>query len=84
LNESNLQKVKMLSSFARELGVSLATLAICWVIKNPNVSTSILGASKISQLEESIKAIDYLHLLNQDVLMKIEDILANKPIPPQY
>ncbi|HRG34089.1 MAG TPA: aldo/keto reductase [Saprospiraceae bacterium] len=84
LNESNLQKVKQLSLLAHELGISLATLAICWVIKNPNVSTAILGASKISQLEESIKAIDYLHLLNQDVLMKIEDILANKPIPPQY
>jgi len=84
LNETNLQKVKQLSLLAHELGISLATLAICWVIKNPNVSTAILGASKISQLQESLNSIAFTHLLNEEVLLKIEDILDNKPIPPQY
>jgi aryl-alcohol dehydrogenase-like predicted oxidoreductase len=45
----------------------LANLAISWTKKYPNVSTCILGASKVSQMEENLKAIDLLPLLTKDV-----------------
>jgi len=53
LVEDRIEKCKKLSSFASELGTSMAKLSIAWCAKNPNVSTVILGASKVSQLEET-------------------------------
>ena len=46
------EKVKRLKTVADELGVSISRLSIAWVLKNPNVSTAILGASKLDQLKE--------------------------------
>jgi voltage-dependent potassium channel beta subunit len=63
----------------QELGVSLAALSIAWTIKNPNTTTAILGATKKEQLTENLKALDALTLLSDDVLVKIEGILQNKP-----
>ena len=74
-----LEKVKKLMSLSKELGVSLTHLALCWCLKNKNVSTVILGASKVSQLEENLKCYDAMPKLTEDVMNKIEDILQNKP-----
>jgi voltage-dependent potassium channel beta subunit len=79
LQEEKIKKLKQLEKFAKELGVSLASLAIAWTIKNPNVTTAILGATKRTQLEENIKALDTLKLLDAGVMNKIEEILQNKP-----
>ncbi len=84
LNELNLSRTRALSSFARQLNIPLSQLAIAWVLKNQNVSTAILGASRVSQLEENLKSIDALNLLNTEVQSSIEEILKNKPAPPQY
>lgn len=73
------EKVKKLYSLAKELGMPLTHLALCWCLKNKNVSTVILGASKLSQLEENLKAPDSLPKLTDDVMAKIEEILQNKP-----
>ena len=54
-------------------------LAIAWCLKNPNVSTVILGASKTSQLKENFLALDDVALLTDDVLAQLEVILDNKP-----
>jgi voltage-dependent potassium channel beta subunit len=77
--EKNLQKVKQLSELAQDLGVSMANLALAWVLKNPNVSTAITGASKLSQLEENLKALNTLPKLTNEIMEKIEAILKNKP-----
>ncbi len=61
------KKLTKLSDLAKRLGFSLANLAISWTKKYPNVSTCILGASKVSQMEENLKAIDLLPLLTKDV-----------------
>jgi aryl-alcohol dehydrogenase-like predicted oxidoreductase len=61
------------------MNVSLAALSIAWCIKNPNVSTAILGATKKAQLLENLKAIDVLPLLTIDIMDKIEKIMNNKP-----
>ena len=83
VTESNLAKVEKLDVIANKLKVSLAQLAIAWTLKNPNVSTVILGASKTTQLKENLKSLDKVDLLSNSVMEKIEDILQNKPqLPP--
>jgi voltage-dependent potassium channel beta subunit len=77
--KSKFPKVENLQILAKELGISLPCLAIAWCLKNPNVSTVILGASKIAQLEENLKSIAISYQLTQEILKKIEDILQNKP-----
>jgi len=77
----NIEKVKKLTTVAEELGISMAALALAWVVKNPNVSTVITGASKPEQVKENIKVIDYVDLLTEDVMNRIEVILNNKPEP---
>ncbi len=84
LVESNLSKARMLTTLAKELGLSLPVLAIAWCLKNENVSTVILGASKTVQLVENFKALETKELLTQEVMEKIEGILQNKPAHPTY
>ncbi len=78
------EKVKQLAALAKELGISLTHLALCWCLKNQNVSTVILGASKVQQLEENLKCYDSIPKLTPDVMEKIEGILQNKPVLPVY
>ncbi|QEC41244.1 potassium channel beta subunit family protein [Pseudobacter ginsenosidimutans] len=79
IQDAKLEKVKKLTELAKQLNVSLASLAIAWTIKNPNVTTAILGATKRSQLDDNFKALDVLQLLTPEVLAQIENILQNKP-----
>jgi voltage-dependent potassium channel beta subunit len=80
IQDAKLEKVKKLAVLADELGVSLSSaLSIAWTIKNPNTTTAILGATKKEQLTENLKALDALTFLSDDVLVKIEGILQNKP-----
>jgi aryl-alcohol dehydrogenase-like predicted oxidoreductase len=53
-------------------------------LKNPNVSTVITGASKVSQVEENMKALDLVPQLTDDVMEKIEAVLNNKPQPMDF
>jgi voltage-dependent potassium channel beta subunit len=73
------EKVKKLYALSKEIGISLTHLALCWCLKNKNVSTVILGASKVSQLEENLKCYDSLPKLTDEVMQKTEEILQNKP-----
>lgn len=84
LREENLQKVRKMTAFSKEIGISMANLAIAWCLKNPNVSTVILGASKLSQLEENLKSLDALTKLTEEVLTKMEEILDNTPAKPMF
>lgn len=82
--ESNIQKVAELKKLADELGVSLAKLSIAWCLKNPHVSSVILGATSVNQLKENLGALEVVHLLNDGVMARIEGILNNKPNIPTY
>lgn len=82
--EAKIEKVKKLQLLANELGVSLAALSIAWCVKNPHVTTAILGATKKEQLIDNLKALDVLPLLNTAILQKIEDIMLNKPVLAEY
>ncbi len=77
--QQNLEKVRQLMPIAVELGCSLAQLALAWCLTNPNVSTVITGASKVSQVTENMKALDVVPKLTPTVLDRIEQILKNKP-----
>ena len=80
ISDEKIAKVKALASVAAALGISQAVLAIAWCLKNPHVSTVILGASKESQLTETLTASEAAEKLTSDVLEKIEQILQNKPV----
>jgi voltage-dependent potassium channel beta subunit len=84
LQRENIERAKALTTFAKELGLSLPVLSIAWCLKNPNVSTVILGASKTTQLTENFQALDAMEVLTPEVMEKIETILNNRPIPPEY
>lgn len=73
------QAVENLAQIADDLDVSLAQMSIAWILKNPNVSTVITGASKMSQLEENFKALDVVTMLSDDVMTRIEEALVNYP-----
>ena len=73
------EKVKQLVPIAQELSCTLAQLALAWCLTNPNVSTVITGASKVSQVTENMQALDILPKLTPAVLARIEQVLNNKP-----
>lgn len=80
LTPGHLEKVRRLSDVARDLGVSLAQLAVAWCVRNPNVSTAILGASKPQQLEETLGSLEAVKQLTPEVIERIEGILGNRPV----
>jgi voltage-dependent potassium channel beta subunit len=84
LAQANLERTQRLTAFAKDLGMSMSVLALAWCLKNQNVSTVILGASKISQLTENFKAIEAKAKLTPEVMNAIEEILQNKPQHPEY
>jgi aryl-alcohol dehydrogenase-like predicted oxidoreductase len=69
---------------AKDLGCTGSQLAIAWCLKNPDVSTVILGASRVEQLRENLKAAAVVHLLTAEVMENIENILNNKPHHPPF
>jgi voltage-dependent potassium channel beta subunit len=81
-NKERIAKVKQLATVAADLGISQAVLAVAWCLKNPNVSTVILGASKERQLEETLTASEAAEKLTPEVLEKIEQTLQNNPFKP--
>ena len=56
LNDELLRRVAALAPIAEEAGLSLAQLAVAWVLQNPNVSAAIIGATRPEQIRENVKA----------------------------
>lgn len=71
-DKDRLAKVRALQPIAKELGCSLSQVAIAWCLKNPNVSTVILGASKVEQLQENLKAEKVVAKLTPKVMERID------------
>ncbi len=84
LTEERIEKTRKLSSIASRLEISMPRLAIAWCLKNPNVSTVILGASKTAHLLENLKALNDQEKLNGDVMAEIDSILDNRPVLPNF
>jgi L-glyceraldehyde 3-phosphate reductase len=67
-------KVKQLHEIAAERGQNLAQMALAWVLRGGRVTSALIGASKVSQIEENVAALDNLEFSEQE-LARIEDIL---------
>ncbi|GAB7387156.1 aldo/keto reductase family protein [Bacillaceae bacterium] len=76
LTPENLAKVEQLAKIAREMNVSLAQLALAWVLRQPIVASALIGASRPEQVEENVKAVDIS--LSEDTLQGIEEILQKQ------
>jgi len=79
LRPERIEKARQLKPIADELGCTQAQLGLAWCLTNPNVSTVITGASRPEQVHENMKALEIVPLLTDEILDRIEEILANKP-----
>jgi voltage-dependent potassium channel beta subunit len=71
-----IRRVRALVPVARELGCTLAQLALAWCLKNPHVSSVITGASRPAQVVENMKALDVVPKLTAEVMARIEAIAS--------
>ncbi len=77
--KAKIEKARKLENIAKEIGISLTHLSLAWCLKNPNVSSVILGATNKKQLSENLKALDSLELLTPEIINRIEEVVANRP-----
>ncbi|MFM8710544.1 MAG: potassium channel beta subunit family protein [Sphingomonadales bacterium] len=84
IQEQLVAKAVKIAALAAELSVTPSQLSIAWCIKNPHVTTAILGATKKEQLVENMAALAVLEKLTPDVLQRIEAIVQTKPVLPEY
>ncbi|MDX9751056.1 MAG: aldo/keto reductase [Flavobacteriales bacterium] len=84
LTPQRLRTVEKLNKIADKLEMRLPVMALAWCLKHPHVSTVILGASKEAQLKENLKAVEAQDRLTPAVMERIEKVLGNKPVPPQW
>jgi aryl-alcohol dehydrogenase-like predicted oxidoreductase len=75
LRDDVLAKVQALQPIAGDLGLSMAQLAVAWVLQNPNVASAIVGASRPEQVAENVKAAGVK--LSDDVLTAIDETLGD-------
>ncbi|GAB3154563.1 aldo/keto reductase family protein [Microbispora hainanensis] len=74
MDDELLRRVQDLKPIAADLGLSMAQLAVAWVLQNPNVSSAIIGATKPEQVRDNVKAAGVK--LDAEVLKKIDDVLG--------
>ncbi len=79
ITPENIGRVKRLVPVAKELGCTMAQLAIAWARRNDNVSTVITGATTPEQVRENMAALDFVGSIDDGVAQRIEDILMNRP-----
>ena len=78
LRDDVLERVQLLQPIADAAGLSLAQLAVAWVLQNDNVSAAIIGATRPEQVVENVKAAGVR--LEADVLRRIDDVLGGVPV----
>lgn len=83
LNDKNIAKVEKLAEIAKELDITVNQLALAWILRRPQISCAITGASKPDQVVSNVEASKIK--LEFDTLKKIEEILNNEPVGhPMY
>jgi len=76
LTEENIAKVRQLTGLAGELGITMSQLALAWILRRPEISAAITGATRPEHVLSNVKAAEVT--LEPDVLEKIEKILGNE------
>ncbi|KAI0522024.1 putative voltage-gated K channel beta subunit [Xylaria bambusicola] len=74
-----IKQINELEPIANDLGIKQSTLALAWVLKNPHVSSAIIGASSADQVYENVRAVGAVEKLTPEIMDKIDSILNNKP-----
>jgi voltage-dependent potassium channel beta subunit len=84
MKEDIVNKVRKLSVVADRLEIKMAQLSIAWCLKNPHVTSVILGATSKEQLLDNLQAIGAASKLTAEIIQEIEDIVQTRPILPEY
>lgn len=82
--KGNLERIKQLSAYANnEFDCSIGQLALAWCVKNPRVTTVLLGATKPEQLEDNLASLKVVPKLTSSHMARIDELLGNAPTPYQ-
>jgi L-glyceraldehyde 3-phosphate reductase len=76
VTERRVNQVRALAGVARARGQSIAQLALAWVLRDSRMTSALIGASRVEQIEQNVAALDNLKF-SQDELHKIDEILAH-------
>jgi len=77
-DERRLAKVVAMEPIAKQMGASLAQFSLAWCLQNPHVSTVLTGASRVEQVHENMKAIEFVEKFTPDVLRDIDRVFEIK------
>lgn len=75
LSEESLEKIRALNEIAKERGQSLAQMALAWVLRRPEVTSVLIGASSTAQLDDNLETLSHLEFLEEE-LAAIEQVLS--------
>jgi aryl-alcohol dehydrogenase-like predicted oxidoreductase len=75
-DKDKLAKVAALEPLATEMGASLAQFALAWCLQNPHVSTVITGASRVEQVHENMKALEFVDKFTPEIMAQIDKIFG--------
>jgi L-glyceraldehyde 3-phosphate reductase len=78
IGEDKLTKIRTLNKIAKQRGQTLAEMAVAWVLRDPRVTSALVGTSKVSQVDDNVAALNNLKFSAEE-LKKIDAILAGKP-----
>lgn len=79
LTDDSLAKIRGLAEIAAERGQSLAQMALAWVLRQPQVTTVLIGASRVEQLDENVRALEKLDF-SQEELARIDELATDQGI----
>ncbi len=77
IDQKKVAMLRALNAVAHERGQSLAEMAVAWVLRDPRVTSALVGTSKVSQVDDNVAALKNLKFSSEE-LKKIDDILAGK------
>jgi voltage-dependent potassium channel beta subunit len=78
ITEERLSRTRQLTALAQELGVNVSALALAWVLKHPHVASAITGATKLSHVDENLKALDVK--IDDETMRRIDEILQSSSV----
>jgi aryl-alcohol dehydrogenase-like predicted oxidoreductase len=79
-SEENKRKGRQLADIAAEMGTTAARLAVAWIMRQPAVSSVILGVSSVAQLQDNLGALEVQ--ISDSALQQVEDLYPPTPLPP--
>ncbi|MCH6257593.1 L-glyceraldehyde 3-phosphate reductase [Puniceicoccaceae bacterium K14] len=79
INDETIKRIKALNEIAKRRGQSLSQMAIAWVLRDPRITSALIGASKVSQIEENVAALDNLEFTKEE-LDEIDQYAAESEI----